>query len=122
MATLDNNLMFETHLRQVVSEAAWSLGSRSEQEIYFIVHVCSRTVSMHTFRPARSIGPKCGCCQRSPIWVCWIVLFSTVRLCEGKLSDSGHRRKVNALCLPNKTYYRVDHPMNEHLIPFATLY
>ena len=56
--TLDSKLTLENHLREVVSKAARSLGSCAEQESYFIVHVCSRAVSMRMFCPAWSIVPR----------------------------------------------------------------
>ena len=43
------------------------------------------------------------------------IVRSAERLCEGELSCLKHRRKVSALCLLYEIYYRVDHPMNEHL-------
>ena len=44
--TLDSKLTLETHLREIVSKAGMSC---AEQESYFIVHVCSRAVSVHMF-------------------------------------------------------------------------
>ena len=79
--TLDFKLMFETHLREVVSKAARSPGLCGEQESDLIVHVCSRAVSMHMFCQAWSIVPPCGCRRRSLIWVCWIELFAVRKGC-----------------------------------------
>ena len=47
--TFDSNLMFETHLRKVVSKKPLALVSCVGQESYLIAHMCSRAVSMHMF-------------------------------------------------------------------------
>ena len=47
--SLDSKLTFKTHLREVVSKAARSLGVVSRAGKYLIVHVCSRAFSMHMF-------------------------------------------------------------------------
>ena len=41
------------------------------------------------------------------------IVRSADKLCEGELYCLGHRRKVSALRLLYKIYYRVDHSMNE---------
>ena len=43
------------------------------------------------------------------------------RLCEGELCCLRNRRKVIALCLLNKIYYRVDHPMKGYLNNFVAV-
>ena len=48
--TLGFKLTFETHLREIVTEAGWV--SCAKQESNLIVHVYSRAVSMHIFYPA----------------------------------------------------------------------
>ena len=40
----------------------------SEQESYFIIHVCIRVVLKHMFCPAWSIVSACGCRRRSLIF------------------------------------------------------
>ena len=46
------------------------------------------------------------------------IVRSSERLCEGELCCLRHRRKVSALRLHNKIYYRVGRPMNQHLNHF----
>ena len=79
----------------------------------YMIHVCSRAVSMHMYSPAWSIVPPCGWGRLSLIRVCLIV-----SLCEGELCCLGHRRKFNALCLVFEIYHRVDHPIKEYLKHF----
>ena len=47
------------------------------------------------------------------------IVCSAERLCEGELCSLAHRRKVSALCLLYKLYYRVDHPVNDYLNNFV---
>ena len=52
--TLDSKLTFETHLLEVVSKAAGSLGVVHRAGKLFNFHVCSIVVSIHMFCPAWS--------------------------------------------------------------------
>ena len=114
-ADLHSKLTFDTHLRDVVSRAAKSLGVVHWAGSYLIVRVCSRTVLMHMFCPTSSIVPLCGCRLRSLIWILDSVVRSSERLREGELVWLEHRRKVSAVCLLYKIYHRTDHPIHEYL-------
>ena len=57
--TLDSKLTRETHLCELCRRQPEVWVSCSQQEGVFIVHVCSRAVSMYMFCPAWSIVPPC---------------------------------------------------------------
>ena len=109
--TIDSKLVFETHLREVVSIAAWVLCA--EQESYVIVRVCSRAVSMHMFCPALSIVIPCECRRRSLIWT---VLFAVRKGCVtvGFVVWGTEGGPVHCVC--SIRLIRVDHTMNVYVL------
>ena len=90
--TFEAKLTSETHLYEVVSKAARSLGIvRWERYLFDCPHVLKRWLNRDGLSSLEYWAP-CGCRLRNLIWICWIMLF-TVRI---------HCVRVNFVVVPKK--------------------
>ena len=92
-------MTFETHLREAVSRAGWSLGVIYVIS-YLIVHVCSRAVSMHMACPGWNIAPRVDVVGGVLFGLVDSIVRSAERFCEGEhccLAQKESRRLLFAL-------------------------
>ena len=81
--TLNSKLMFETHLREVVSKATGNRGVVPRApKLFDCPRVIKNCFNAYVF-PAWCINPLHRYRQRSLIWVCWIVLFAVQKVVQG---------------------------------------
>ena len=119
--TLDSKLTFETHLCEVVSKAARSLG---------VVHCagklfdCSRVLlscfNAYVLSNLKNIALVQMSSAESHLDLLDSVVRTAERLCEGEDCFLGHKRKVGQCLVLTRydIYHRVCHPFHEYIQHF----
>ena len=109
-------LMLETHLREVVSKVARSLGvMRRERTLFDCPRVVKSCYNTYVLFSRDYCAPVWMSSEESHLGLLDNVVRSEEKLCGCELCCLGLRRNVSALCLLYVIYHREDHPMNEYL-------
>ena len=97
--TVNYNMTFEIHLREVVPKATWSLGvvRRAGKLFDCPMFQCICFVQLEYCAP-------CGCSRHSFIWVCWIVLFVVRKGCVSVSSVVWETEGRLVLCVCSRRF------------------
>ena len=95
--TFDSKLMFEIHLRKVVSKAARNLGvMRQAIKLFDCSRVLMGCFNAYALPSLKYCAPVWIPSAQSHLGLLDRIVRSTERFCEGKLCCLGHRRKFSA--------------------------
>ena len=118
--TLDSKLKFETHVREVGSKVARSLGVvRRAGKLLDCPRVLKSCFNAYVLFSLEYCAPVWMSSVESHLGLLDSIVCSAERWCEGELCNLAHRRKIGGLSLLYKIYHTVDHPMNGYLNHFV---
>ena len=98
--TSDSKLRIETHLREVVSKAAWSLGVvRRTGKLFDCPRVLKNCFNAYVLPSLEYCAPVSILSAESHLGLLDSTIRSVERLRKDEFCCLGHRRKASALCL-----------------------
>ena len=96
--TLECTLTFETQLREVVSNAAWSLGIvRRTRKLFHCPRVVKSCFNVYVQSSLDYCAPVWMSSEESHLCLLDSIVRRAEKLCEVELCCLGHRRKVTCL-------------------------
>ena len=117
--TFNHKLTFESHLCEVVSKAARSLGVVPKTgKLFDCPRVIKSCFNAYVLAKLEYFATVCMSSTESQLSSVDRVFRSAERLCERELCCLGHRNRANASCLLCKIYNRTNPHLHEYLHNF----
>ena len=114
--TFNYKLIFEMHLREVVSKAARNLRVVCRaKKLFAYLRVLKGCFYAYVLNSLEYCAPVWTLSAEFHLRLLHSIVRSAEKLCEGELCCLVHKRKGSFLCLLYKIYHRMDHSMNEYL-------